>query len=102
MPWWSAWLAQASPQLDGVIVDRRALIVEIIGTNDRGITSGVAAAQPALFEDGHVANAVCEPHARIRAPVGSTGGSSNIRQARRSPTIVTSSDLLTIAALLAI
>jgi hypothetical protein len=39
-----------------------------------------------------------EPHARILAPVGSTGGSSNIRQARRSPTIVTSSGRLTIAA----
>ena len=51
-------LGEPLPQLDRVIVDASALVPEVVGADDRRIAPGVAAAEPALFEHGHVAHAV--------------------------------------------
>ena len=41
-----------------MLVDRRALVVEIVGADDRGVAAGVAAADPALLEHGDLGEAV--------------------------------------------
>ena len=51
-------LGEPLPQLDRVIVDPGALVPQVIGADDRRVAPGVAAAEPALFEHGHVAHAV--------------------------------------------
>ena len=50
--------AEALVELQRVIVEMRALVPEIVRANDRGVASGVAAAQPALLEHRHVSDAV--------------------------------------------
>ncbi len=51
-------LGQAFPQLYGVVVETGAFIEQVVGADDGGVAAGVAAAQPALFQDGDVAHAV--------------------------------------------
>ncbi len=51
-------LRQALPQLQGVLVDRRALVPQVVGADDRGVAGHVAAGQPALLQDGDVGDAV--------------------------------------------
>ena len=51
-------LRQDFPELEGVLVDGRALVPEVVGTDDGGVPGHVAAGQPALFEDGDVGHAV--------------------------------------------
>ena len=52
------FLTEAIPQLDRVIIKMRAFIIEIIGADDRGVASGIAAADPALFKYCDVGNPV--------------------------------------------
>jgi hypothetical protein len=42
------------PELEGVLVDGRALVVEIVRPDDGGVAAGVAAAEPALLKHGDV------------------------------------------------
>ena len=51
-------LRQDLPELEGVLVDRRALVPEVVGTDDGGVAGHVAAGQPALFQDGDVGHPV--------------------------------------------
>ena len=51
-------LGKTFPQLDGVIVDAGGLVIEIVGTDDRGIAAGIAAAKPALFQHRDIGDAV--------------------------------------------
>jgi len=51
-------LAQALPQLEGMLVEVRALVPEIVRAHDGGVATGVAAADPALLEHGDVADAM--------------------------------------------
>ncbi len=46
------------PELHRVLVDRLALLPEVIRADDRGVAPGIAAAEPALLEDSDVTNAV--------------------------------------------
>src|SRR5918992_4033290 len=41
-----------------MLVDRRAFVVEVVRADDRRIAPGIAAAEPTLFQHGHVADAV--------------------------------------------
>src|SRR3546814_12397504 len=41
-----------------MIVERGALVEQIVGADDRGVAAGVATADPALFQHRHVAHAV--------------------------------------------
>ncbi len=50
--------AQPFPQLERVLVDRGAFLVEIVRADDRRVAPGIAAADPALFEHGDVPHAV--------------------------------------------
>src|SRR5690606_35850103 len=49
---------QPVPQLQRVVVDARALVIEIVGTDDRGVAARIAAAEPALFHHGDIGDAV--------------------------------------------
>ena len=49
---------QAFPQPHGVLVDCGALLVEVVGADDRGIAPGIAAADPALLEHGDFGEAM--------------------------------------------
>ncbi len=49
---------QGLPELERVLVDRRALVVEIVGPDDRGVAAGVAAPEPSLLEHGDVGHPV--------------------------------------------
>ncbi len=51
-------LRQALPQLQRVIVERGRFLPEVIGADDRGVASGVAAAEPALLQHRDIAEAV--------------------------------------------
>ena len=51
-------LAQALPQLHRFFIQMGGFVPEIIGADDGGITAGVAAAQPAFFQHGDIADAV--------------------------------------------
>src|SRR5690606_13411706 len=41
--------AKSLPQFERVIVDRRALVEEVVGADDRRVPPGIAAADPALL-----------------------------------------------------
>ncbi len=49
---------QDLPELQGVLVDRRALVPEVVGADDGGVPGHVAAGEPALFQDGDVGHPV--------------------------------------------
>ena len=49
---------QALPQLDGVVVEPRALRKQVVGADDGGVAPGIAAPQPALLDHGDVAHPV--------------------------------------------
>ncbi len=51
-------LRQDLPQLERVLVDRRALVPQVVGPDDRGVPGHVAAGQPALFQHGDVGHPV--------------------------------------------
>jgi hypothetical protein len=51
-------LLQALPEFEGVFVDARALVPEVVGTDDRGVASHVAARQPTLLQHRDVGDAV--------------------------------------------
>ena len=51
-------LGQDFPELQGVLVDGRALVPEVVGTDDGGVPGHVAAGQPALFQDRDVGHPV--------------------------------------------
>ncbi len=51
-------LRQALPELHRMVVERRALVEEIVRADDRGVAPGIAAADPALLQHGDVAHAV--------------------------------------------
>jgi hypothetical protein len=46
------------PELEGVLVDGRALVVEIVRPDDGGVAARVAAADPSLLQHGDVAHPV--------------------------------------------
>ena len=52
------FLAQPIPKLHRMIVKMRAFIIEIIGTDNRCVTPGVAATDPAFFKHGDVGNPI--------------------------------------------
>ena len=49
---------EALPELERVLVDRRGLVPQVVGPDDRGVPRHVAAGQPAPFEHGDVGDAV--------------------------------------------
>ena len=51
-------LAQPFPQFEGVLVQMSRFIPEVVGANDGGIASGVAATYPTFFEHGDIGYAV--------------------------------------------
>ena len=51
-------LRQAFPQLQRVLVDRRALVPQVVRADDRGVAGHVPAGQPAALEHRHVGDAV--------------------------------------------
>ena len=51
-------LAQPIPQLDRVIVQMRAFVIEIVGADDGGVAPGIAAADPAFLQDRDVGDPV--------------------------------------------
>ncbi len=51
-------LAQPLPQLHRMFVEMRALVIEIVGADDGGVAARIAAAEPALFDDGDIGDAV--------------------------------------------
>src|SRR3546814_21023190 len=44
-------LGQALPQLQREFVEVRGLVPQVVGAHDRGVPPGIAAAQPALFQE---------------------------------------------------
>ena len=51
-------LRKPVPQLQGMIVEVRALIIEIVGPNDGRVAPGVSATQPTLFNHRDIGDAV--------------------------------------------
>ena len=51
-------LREVLPQLHRVVVERGALIEQVVRADDRGVAAGVAAADPAFFEHRDVGEAV--------------------------------------------
>jgi hypothetical protein len=49
---------QVLPQLERVLIQGCALVVEVVRADDRGVAPGVAAAEPALLDHGDVGEAV--------------------------------------------
>ena len=47
-------LRQALPQLQRMVVERGALVEQVVGADDGGVAAGVAAADPAFLEHGDV------------------------------------------------
>ena len=45
-------LGETFPQLQGVLVDGRALVLEVVGADDGGVASRIAAADPTLLQHG--------------------------------------------------
>ena len=50
--------AERLPEVERVIVDRGALVEEVVGADDRGVAAGIAAADPALLDHGDIGHAV--------------------------------------------
>ena len=51
-------LGESLPEIDRVVVERRRLVEEIVRTDDGGVAAGIAAADPALFDDRDIGDAV--------------------------------------------
>jgi hypothetical protein len=51
-------LGEIVPQLQRMVIEARAFVIEIIRADDGGVAAGIAAAQPALFDHGNVGDAV--------------------------------------------
>ncbi|MCY1309324.1 hypothetical protein D9M70_594110 [compost metagenome] len=51
-------LAEPLPQLHRVFVEMRALVIEIVGADNRGVAPGIAATKPAFFDDRDIGNAM--------------------------------------------
>ncbi|MCY1292612.1 hypothetical protein D9M70_418460 [compost metagenome] len=51
-------LRQVFPELQRMLVDVHALFIEIVGPDDRGVATGIAAADPTLFEHRDIGDAV--------------------------------------------
>src|SRR5438067_469471 len=51
-------LGQSFPELQRMLIDRGALIPEVVGADDSGVASHVAARQPAPFQHRHVGDAM--------------------------------------------
>src|SRR5207245_7779509 len=51
-------LGQRFPQLHGVLVNRGALIPQVVGANDRGVAGHVAPGEPAAFKNGDIGDSV--------------------------------------------
>ena len=51
-------LAQAFPQLHGMLIQMGIGIEHVVGAHDRGVAPRVAAAEPAFFENRHIMDAM--------------------------------------------
>ena len=51
-------LRQALPELDRMLVDRRALVIEVVRADDRRVAPGIAAAEPALLDNRDIGRAM--------------------------------------------
>ncbi len=51
-------LGEGVPEVEGVVVEPRALVVEVVRADDGGVAPGVAAAEPALVDHRDVGDAV--------------------------------------------
>src|SRR6185437_11139428 len=51
-------LGEPLPHLQGVIVEGGALVPQVVRADDGSVAAGVAAADPAFLEDGHIAETV--------------------------------------------
>jgi hypothetical protein len=51
-------LRQVLPQVQRMVIEARAFVIEIVGADDGGVAAGIAAAEPALFDHGDVLDAV--------------------------------------------
>ncbi len=51
-------LGQAFPQFHRVFIKVGRFVPQVVGAHDGGVTRGIAAAQPAFFDHGHIGNAV--------------------------------------------
>ena len=51
-------LGEPVPQLQRVVVDAGALVIEVVGADDGGVAAGIAAAEPALFQHRDIGDAV--------------------------------------------
>ena len=51
-------LGEPIPQLQRMVVNAGALVIEIVGADDGGVAAGVAAAEPALFQHRDIGDAV--------------------------------------------
>jgi hypothetical protein len=51
-------LLEPLPELERVLVDRRALVPQVVGTDHRGVAGHVAAREPALLDDADVGDPV--------------------------------------------
>ena len=51
-------LREALPELEGMLVDRGALVPQVVAADDRGVAGHVPAGQPAALDDRHVRDAV--------------------------------------------
>lgn len=69
-------------------VERARFVLQIVGANDGGVASGVAAAEPAAFEHGDVAHAVFagEVIRRAEAMSASAHDDNLVATARRRAT----------------
>ncbi len=51
-------LTEAIPQFHGMIVKMRAFVIQIIGADDRRVSSGTSSTNPAFFKHRNIGNAV--------------------------------------------
>ena len=68
-------LGEALPQLERVLVDRGALVPQVVAADDRRVAGHVPAGQPAPLEDGHVRDPVV-----LREVVGRRPGRARRRR----------------------
>ena len=78
-------LAQSLIETPRLFVDRRRIVVQIVGANDRRVAPGIAAAQPALLDNRHLADAVIAAKIVGRSKTVSAGPDNDhiIRAVRR-------------------
>ena len=62
-------LGEVFPHLQCVVVKRRTFVKQVVRTDDGGVAAGIAAPDPALFNDGNVSEAVflCQVVGRAEA-----------------------------------